>query len=78
MVNTAKTNILIEYVVGRTRKGVTGLGRLRSMKSVKMVTGHYDVIDIVEFATLNEVGDLVTRYIHPITGITRTVTCLVV
>ena len=54
------------------------MGRLKGMKSVETVTGPYDVIAIVELATLNEIGDLVTQHIHPITGITRTVTCLVV
>ncbi len=52
--------------------------RLKGMKSVETVTGPYDVIAIVELDTLNEIGDLVTQHIHPITGITRTVTCLVV
>jgi DNA-binding Lrp family transcriptional regulator len=78
MANTAKAYILIECTVGRTREVVTGLNRLQGIKSVDTVTGPYDVIAIVELGTLNEIGDLVTQHIHPITGITRTVTCLVV
>jgi len=54
------------------------LSRLKGIKSVDTVTGPYDVIAIVEVDTLNEVGDIVTQHIHPIAGITRTVTCLVV
>jgi hypothetical protein len=69
MANTARAYILIECTVGRTKEVVTGLARLKGMKSVETVTGPYDVIAIVELAT---------QHIHPITGITRTVTCLVV
>jgi len=78
MANVARAYILIECMVGRTREVVNGLHNLAGMKSVETVTGPYDVIAIVEMNTLNEIGDLVTQYIHPITGITRTVTCLVV
>ncbi|MCX6003724.1 MAG: Lrp/AsnC ligand binding domain-containing protein [Chloroflexi bacterium] len=78
MANTAKAYILIECTVGRTKEVVTGLSRLKGMKSVESVTGPYDVVAIVELNTLNEIGDLVTQNIHPITGITRTITCLVV
>jgi DNA-binding Lrp family transcriptional regulator len=74
----AKAYILIECMVGRTREVVTSLSRLKGVKSVDTVTGPYDVIAIVEVDTLNEVGDVVTQHIHPIAGITRTVTCLVV
>jgi len=78
MTTVAKAFILIECTVGRTREVVTGLGRLKGVKSVDTVTGPYDVIAIIEGSTLNEIGDIVTQHIHPIAGITRTVTCLVV
>jgi DNA-binding Lrp family transcriptional regulator len=74
----AKAYILIECMVGRTREVVSGMSRLKGIKSVDTVTGPYDVIAIVEAPTLNEIGDTVTQHIHPIAGITRTVTCLVV
>jgi DNA-binding Lrp family transcriptional regulator len=48
------------------------------VSSVDLVTGPYDIIAIVEAETLSEVGDVVTAKIHPITGISRTVTCLVI
>lgn len=74
----AKAYILIETTVGRTREVVTGLSRLKGVKSVDTVTGPYDIIATIEGDTLNEIGDIVTAHIHPIAGITRTVTCLVV
>ena len=75
---TAKAFVLIETVVGRNREVVTALKQLEGMKSVDTVTGPYDVIATIEGETLNDIGDLVTAKIHPITGIARTVTCLVV
>ncbi|GAJ11767.1 unnamed protein product, partial [marine sediment metagenome] len=46
--------------------------------SVDTVTGPYDVIVVIEGKNLSDVGDLVTGKIHPIAGITRTVTCLTI
>ena len=72
----AKAFLLIETVVGRIKEVDTGLRRLKEVKSVDTVTGPYDIIAVVEAETLNEIGDLVTEKIHPVNGISRTVTCL--
>jgi len=74
----AKAFVLIETVVGRNREVVAALKQLEGVKSVDTVTGPYDIIAIIEGATLNDIGDLVTGKIHPITGISRTVTCLAI
>ena len=74
----AKAFVLIETVVGKNKEVVAALMQLKGMKSVDTVTGPYDVIAIVEGDTLNDIGDLVTGKIHPITGISRTVTCLAI
>ena len=74
----AKAFVLIETVVGRNREVVATLKQLKGVKSVDTVTGPYDVIAIVEGETLNAIGDLVTAKIHPIAGISRTVTCLAI
>jgi len=42
------------------------------------VTGPYDLIVVAELSDLNSVGELITGKIHPVPGITRTVTCLAV
>ena len=73
----AKAFVLIETVVGRSREVATALRQLEEIKSVDAVTGPYDIIAIVEGGALTDVGDLVTGKIHPIAGISRTVTCLV-
>lgn len=74
----AKAFVLIETVVGRNKEVVTALKKLEGMESVYTVTGPYDVIATIEGETLNDIGDLVTAEIHPIAGISRTVTCLVI
>ena len=74
----AKAFVLIETVVGRNKEVVTALKKLEGMESVYTVTGPYDVIATIAGETLNDIGDLVTAKIHPIAGISRTVTCLVI
>ena len=74
----AKAFVLIETLVGRNKEVVAALRQLKGLKSVDTVTGPYDIIAIIEGETLNDIGDLVTGKIHPVPGISRTVTCLVV
>ncbi len=74
----AKAFVLIETAVGKTREVVTKIKQLKGVKSVDPVTGPYDIIAIIEADSLNDIGDLVTGKIHPIAGISRTVTCLAI
>jgi DNA-binding Lrp family transcriptional regulator len=74
----ARAYVLVETAVGKTKAVVTSLKKMEGIKSVDTVTGPYDVIAIVEAATLNDVGDIITSRIHTVEGISRTVTCLVV
>jgi DNA-binding Lrp family transcriptional regulator len=73
---SAKAFVLIETIVGKNKDVVTALRQLNGVKSVDVVTGPYDIIAIVEGETLNDIGEVVTGRIHPIGGISRTVTCL--
>jgi len=72
----AKAFILIETEVGRNKEIVRSIRQLKGVTGVDYVTGPYDIIALVEAENLNDIGDLVTQNIHPITGITRTTTCL--
>jgi DNA-binding Lrp family transcriptional regulator len=74
----AKAFVLIETAVGKSREVVESIRQLKGVKSVDIVTGPYDVITVVEGESLNDIGDLVTARIHPIAGISRTVTCLAI
>ncbi len=73
-----KAFVLIEVAVGKTKDVVTALQKVSGVKSVDAVTGPYDIIAVVEGADVNTVGDLVTRNVHAIGGVARTVTCLTV
>jgi DNA-binding Lrp family transcriptional regulator len=73
-----KAFILIETAVGKSKEVIVSLEKLPGVKSVDAVTGPYDIIVVAESSDLNNIGDLVSRGIHPLAGITRTVTCLTV
>ena len=74
----AKAFVLIETAVGKSKEVVAALSKLKGVNSVNSVTGPYDIIAVIEGETLNDIGDLVTNKIHPIAGISRTVTCLAI
>ena len=44
---------------------------------VDSVTGPYDAIAVIQAETLNDIGALIVEKVHPVAGISRTVTCLV-
>ncbi len=73
---TTKAFVLIETLVGRSKEIVDLLRHTEGVKSVDMVTGAYDIIAIIEAKNLSAIGDMMTEKIHPIAGISRTVTCL--
>ena len=72
-----KAYVLIETHVGKTREVVEAVRSLRGVASVDVVTGPYDAIAVIQAETLNEIGDLVVAMVHPVAGISRTVTCVV-
>lgn len=75
---TARAYILIETAVGKVREVAEALRKLPGAKAVDIVSGPYDIIVVVEGIDLNAIGDLVAAGIHPIPGITRTITCLTI
>jgi DNA-binding Lrp family transcriptional regulator len=75
---TNRAFILIETAVGKTKDVVVALRKLEGVASADPVTGPYDIVVIVEGLELNAIGELITSKVHPIPGITRTVTCLAV
>ena len=74
----AKAFVLIETAVGRSKGVSAALRELKGVSSVDTVTGPYDIIAVIQGESLNDVGDIVTGKIHPIAGISRTVTCLAI
>ena len=74
----AKAFVLIETVAGRIKEVASTLQQLEGVKSADCVTGPYDLIAVIEGKNLNEIGLLITNKIHPVVGISRTVTCLAI
>ena len=75
---STRAYVLIETAVGETDNVSTELDALPGVQSVDTVTGPYDIIAMVSASDLNAVGQIVTREIHTVSGIVRTVTCMVV
>lgn len=75
---TVRAFVLIEAAMGKTKEVVAMLENVEGVNSVDAVTGPYDVIAVIEMADVNAIGDLVTKHIHSVGGIARTVTCLTV
>ncbi len=71
----AKAYVLIEAAVGKTVEVVTALKSVTGVNSADPVTGPYDVIAVIEGVDINAVGNLVTKKVHTINGVLRTVTC---
>ena len=71
-----KAFVLVEIAVGKSREVVDALRKLESITSVDAVTGPYDVIAVIEAPDLNAIGDLITKQVHTVQGVLRTVTCL--
>ena len=75
----AKAFVLVEVMPGKINEAAHAFGELgEKIKSVDRVTGPYDIILIVEGQDLHDIGNFVTGQIHPMTIISRTVTCLVI
>ncbi len=73
-----RSYVLIETAVGKTRDVVTALRQVKGVTNADVVTRPHDVIAILETDDLNAVGNVVTGSVQTISGITRTVTSLVV
>ena len=75
---TTKAYVLIEIQVGKSKKVVEDIRRLKGVISVDIVTGPYDAIAVLETENINVLGELLTSKVHPISGISRIVACLAV
>jgi DNA-binding Lrp family transcriptional regulator len=71
----AKAFVLVTVTVGHTKGVLTGLKKIKGVKSVEAVMGPYDIIAVVEGGSVDSVGSLITAHFHKIDGIQRTLTC---
>jgi DNA-binding Lrp family transcriptional regulator len=77
-----KAYVLIETAAGKTKNVKKALGKVKgtraTLSALDAVTGPYDFIAVVEGASLDGIGNLVTEAIGIIDGVTRTTTCVAV
>ena len=69
--------VLINVSEKDPRRLVEGLKEVESVTSVSVVTGPYDLIAIVEAEDLTTLSQVITQEIHPMEGIERTLSCIV-
>jgi DNA-binding Lrp family transcriptional regulator len=75
-----KAYVLIETAPGKTkavRKELAAVSK-SALANLDAVTGPYDFIAVVEGASLDAIGRLVTDEIGVINGVTRTTTCVAI
>lgn len=70
--------ILIETAVGKTKDVLSAVKQVRGVTVVDAVTGHYDVIAVLEADDLNSIGRIVTSQLQGVGGVLRTTTCLAI
>jgi DNA-binding Lrp family transcriptional regulator len=70
--------ILIQTEVGKAAEVAATLGALPGVTHAEDNTGPYDVIVRAEAADMDQLTTLVTSRMHPVRGLTRTITCPVV
>jgi DNA-binding Lrp family transcriptional regulator len=77
-----KAYVLIETAAGKTKNVKKTLTKVKGNKATVVamdaVTGPYDFIAVVDGASLDAIGNLVTESIGTIDGVTRTTTCVAV
>jgi DNA-binding Lrp family transcriptional regulator len=77
-----KAYVLIETAAGKTKNVKKTLTKVKNAKATMVamdaVTGPYDFIVVVDGASLDAIGNLVTESIGTIDGVTRTTTCVAV
>jgi len=70
--------VLIQTEVGQTGRVAREVDGLEGISSAVAVTGPYDVIAMVEAASIDALGKVVISRIQSVKGVTRTLTCPVI
>ena len=69
--------ILIETQPGKQDEVLVTLRAIKGVKSAHFVIGPYDIVAILEMVHTSQLSGLIGGHIHTISGIKKTVTCLV-
>ena len=70
--------VLIQTEVGQTGRVAREVAEIVGTGSAVPVAGPYDIIAIVEAASIDDLGKMVVSRIQGVKGVTRTLTCTVV
>jgi DNA-binding Lrp family transcriptional regulator len=70
--------VLIQTEVGQTGRVGREVAEIVGTGSAVPVAGPYDIIAIVEAASIDDLGKMVVSRIQGVKGVTRTLTCSVV
>ena len=70
--------VLIQTEVGQGGRVARAVAEIQGTGSTVPVAGPYDVIAIVEAASMDALGKMVVSRIQSVKGVTRTLTCTVV
>jgi DNA-binding Lrp family transcriptional regulator len=70
--------VLIQAAVGSSANVGQAVSAAGGVLSADVVTGPYDVIAVIESASIDELGKLVVSSVQAIDGVARTLTCPIV
>jgi DNA-binding Lrp family transcriptional regulator len=70
--------VLIQTESGKTGRVAQEVGAIQGVSSAVVVTGPYDIIAVVQAASIDALGKVVVSRIQGVKGISRTLTCPVV
>jgi len=68
--------VLIQADPGANKRVAEQLRKLDEVTEAHMTFGPYDVVAVVQFRDLADMGDIIDRKIQPMPGIVDTLTCL--
>jgi len=74
----AAAYVLIEAAPKKALQACTKIAKIPGVKSAHLVTGPYDIIAYVEAKDPGAIGRLVMSKIQAVTGVGKTITCVVV
>ncbi|MCK5847832.1 MAG: Lrp/AsnC ligand binding domain-containing protein [Caldisericia bacterium] len=74
----SKGYVLLEAQAGKTEEALDRISKIKGVIDVSLVTGPYDLIIFIEADDLKQLGQIVNDDIQVISGVTKTITCVVI
>lgn len=74
----ARVYILVNVLPGRDRAVREALRKIEGVAMADVVTGHYDIVAVLEAETMSDIFDHILKKVRGIKGINRTETFVAV